>query len=155
MGETVGSSRESKQMSKAISVAIIGNFLAAIALVVARTYWAEMVDPLLWVYFFTSLVFTLVVFGGRRRPAGTPAGYLRITRPGQYRLLKEFVALANPAMEVFPAGSLFTVTRTARDDSVVYIPEFGGWTYCEIPAQPAKSPFWHWLESMTHHGWGH
>jgi|SRR6185369_17093774 len=59
----------------------------------------------------------------------------KITKIGRYRLLREFVGLANNPSNVLQAGDEFTVTQVAEQDSVVFVPEFGGWTFYEIPAE--------------------
>ena len=62
------------------------------------------------------------------------SGMLRILETGKYQLTDEFVALASNPVLFLKAGFEFNVTQVAEMDSVVFIPEFGGWTYCEIPA---------------------
>lgn len=62
----------------------------------------------------------------------------KILKPGRYRLTKEFVGLAADPVRFFNHGDAFTVTEVAEDESVVFIPEFGGWTFYEIPAEPIE-----------------
>ena len=66
-------------------------------------------------------------------------GMLRINELGMYQLTSEFVAQASTPERLFETGFGFNVTKTAFEDSVVYIPEFGGWTYCEIPAKKVET----------------
>jgi hypothetical protein len=62
---------------------------------------------------------------------------LRIRFPGRYRLTAPWVGLAGEPARFFEAGDAFTVTRVIDEDSVIYVPEFGGWTFYEVPARPA------------------
>ena len=66
--------------------------------------------------------------------AQSNARAVRIQSRGKYQLLREFMALASDSDDPIPAGSIFFVTKVSKMDSLVFIPEFGGWTYWEIPA---------------------
>ncbi|NMG28429.1 hypothetical protein [Aromatoleum evansii] len=62
----------------------------------------------------------------------------KILFPGRYRLTKRFVGLAAEPSRFFEPGDEFTVTAIEPDGSVglVFVPEFGGWTFYEVPARP-------------------
>lgn len=67
---------------------------------------------------------------------------IRVTEMGCYRLTRSFVGLASDPAVFLEPGFVFHVTEISADGLVVFIPEFGGWTYCEIPAiklQPEAS----------------
>ncbi len=88
----------------------------------------SLVDVASVLYLLTSIIFCYVGWPDSTRPK-------RITRKGKYKLTTSFVGLANNPSSFHEAGFIFTVTDTCLEDYVVFIPEFGGWTYYEIPAR--------------------
>lgn len=64
--------------------------------------------------------------------------YPKILFPGRYRLTERFVGLAAEPSPIFEPNDEFTVTVTdiGGSVSIVFVPEFGGWTFYEVPARP-------------------
>jgi len=129
--------------SNMVTPAIVLNVVSAVLYAVAANYaqkWAELAA---YVYLGSAVVYLAAVIAKvhaeRRYQNGVrDTSILRIQKPGRYRLTREFVALASDPVKFLEVGLIFHVTEVAADDFVVYIPEFGGWTYCEIPAERVK-----------------
>lgn len=118
-------------MIQPVLIAGAANGLAGAALYFVSKEAPSLLDGAAWLYLLSSLVFGYLVWKGSTQSTAT----VRITGTGKYVLTREFVGLANEPSSFHEAGFVFNVTDTALADSVVFIPEFGGWTYYEIPAK--------------------
>lgn len=129
--------------SKTIDVAMVVNSIAAGLYILATLYaktWAEIAS---WLFFGTAVFYLVAVVAhyharGKRQNEDRGNLILRIQEKGTYRLTREFVALASEPVKFLDVGFIFQVTEVADGDCVVFIPEFGGWTYWEIPAEPTQ-----------------
>jgi len=115
------------------------NFVAAVLYAVAAAFAKQWADLAAYVYFGTAVIYGGAVVAkvhGDRKMCHAMRDYriLRIQEPGTYRLTRDFVALASKPTKFLDAGFIFQVTEVAAE-FVVFIPQFGGWTYCEIPAE--------------------